>query len=111
MGPQRDGVCLDLVPDPGHRSQVCPGEDAAEADEGDGVGPESEGAGEGEGEGARFPEPGLPEDLDEGRYWVLGKALSGWADFLANTWAKREAVHASHPLRPETGQGATSAVL
>lgn len=32
LGPQGDGVCLDLVPDPGHRSQVCPGEDVAVAD-------------------------------------------------------------------------------
>lgn len=72
LGPQGNGVCLDLVPDPGHHLQVCPGEDAAEADEGVGV---PEGKGAGEGEGACFPEPGLPESPDEGRYWVP------WAGF------------------------------
>lgn len=67
LGPQGNGVCLDLVPDPGHHLQVCPGEDAAEADEGVGV---PEGTGAGEGEGACFPKPGLPESPGEGRYWV-----------------------------------------
>ena len=59
------------MPDSGHHCQVCPGEDEAEADEGDGVIPQGKGAGEGQ--RAHFPEPGLPEDLDEGRYWVFGE--------------------------------------
>lgn len=42
--PKGNGLCLDLVLDPGHHLQVCPGEDAAEADEGDGVVPEGEGS-------------------------------------------------------------------
>lgn len=66
VGPQGNRVCLDLLPDPGDHLQVCPGEDAAEADEGDGGAPEDKGAGEGE--GACFPEPGLPQSPDEGRY-------------------------------------------
>ncbi|XP_040352341.1 TOG array regulator of axonemal microtubules protein 2 isoform X2 [Herpailurus yagouaroundi] len=58
--------------DPGHHLQVCPGEDAAEADEGVGV---PEGTGAGEGEGACFPEPGLPEIPDEGRTFFASTGL------------------------------------
>lgn len=81
LGPRGNRVCLDLVPDPGHHLQVCPGEDAAEADEGDGVAPEGKGAREGE--GAYFPEPGLPESPDEGRYWVPG---AGFPQAGQTTW-------------------------
>lgn len=63
-------VCLDLVPDPSHHLQVCPGEDAAEADEGDGAASEAGGAQDRA--GAHSPGPGLPESLHEGRYWVPG---------------------------------------
>lgn len=87
MGPQGDGVCFDLVPDSGHHCQVCPGEDEAEADEGDGVIPQGKGAGEGQ--RAHFPEPGLPEDLDEGRYWVFGEGTFRLGTLLTNTWAKK----------------------
>lgn len=108
LGPQGDGVCLDLV-----RIQVTISKSAQEKMRLKQM-KEVELLWR-----AKDPERErelAPQGLASRRTWtkegtgILGEHPPSRGDVLANTWAKREAVHTCPCLCPETGQSNSSAL-